>query len=86
LAHLYAWKGDYANALQNTRAVIDNQGQTGYNFVSTADLTRLDGSFRGRGFSNIFQIDLNFDHAEFSTTGQLEDWTLRTPDIPKSES
>ena len=86
LAHLYAWKGDYANALQNTRAVIDNQGQTGYNFVSTADLTRLDGSFRGRGFSNIFQIDLNFDHAEYSTTGQLEDWTLRSPDIPKSES
>ncbi|KAA2244818.1 RagB/SusD family nutrient uptake outer membrane protein [Chitinophaga agrisoli] len=86
LAHLYAWKGDYTNALQNTRNVIDNQALTGYNFVSTADLTRLDGSFRGRGLSNIFQVDLNFDHAEFSTTGQLEDWTLRLPDIPKSES
>ncbi|WP_298736939.1 RagB/SusD family nutrient uptake outer membrane protein [uncultured Chitinophaga sp.] len=86
LAHLYAWKGDYTNALLHTRTVIDNQGLTGYNFVSTADLTRLDGSFRGRGLSNIFQVDMNFDHAEFSTTGQLEDWTLRAPDIPKSES
>jgi hypothetical protein len=86
LAHLYAWKADYVNALQYTRAVIDNQSLTGYNFVSTADLTRLDGSFRGRGLSNIFQVDMNFDHAEYATTGQLEDWTLRSPYIPKSES
>jgi hypothetical protein len=86
LAHLYAWKGDYVNALLHTRTVIDNQSLTGYNFVSTTDLTRLDGSFRGRGLSNIFQVDMNFDHAEFSTTGQMEDWTLRMPDIPKSES
>lgn len=86
LAHLYAWKSDYTNALLHTRTVIDNQGLTGYNFVSTTDLTRLDGSFRGRGFSNIFQVDMNFDHAEYATTGQMEDWTLRAPDIPKSES
>lgn len=86
LAHLYAWKEDYPHALQYTKAVIDNQGLTGYNFVSTPDLTRLDGSFRGRGLSNIFQVDMNFDHAEYSTTGQLEDWTLRAPDIPKTES
>jgi hypothetical protein len=86
LAHLYAWKGDYTNALVHTRTVIDNQGLTGYNFVSTTDLTRLDGTFRGRGLSNIFQVDMNFDHAEYATTGQLEDWTLRAPDIPKSES
>lgn len=86
LAHIYDWKGDYANALYYANMVFNNQGLTHYNLVSTNDLTRVDGTFRGRGLSNIFQVDMNFDHAEYSTTGQLEDWTLRAPDIPKTQS
>ncbi|MFY0254529.1 RagB/SusD family nutrient uptake outer membrane protein [Chitinophaga sp. 30R24] len=86
LAHIYSWKEDYTKALQYANTVIDNQSNTGYDFVSLNDLTRLDGSFRGRTSDNIFQVDMNFDHAEISTTGQLEDWTLRTPYIPRAQS
>ncbi|GAA4311264.1 RagB/SusD family nutrient uptake outer membrane protein [Compostibacter hankyongensis] len=85
-AHIYAENGEYDKALLYINQVINNQSLTGYGFVSTSDLSRLDGTFRGRGFSNIFQVDMNFDHAEISTTGQLEDWTLREPDIPKTQS
>jgi starch-binding outer membrane protein, SusD/RagB family len=86
LAHIYDWKEDYATAMQYADVVINNQSNTGYDFVSIDELTRLDGSFRGRNANNIFQVDLNFDHAEISTTGQMEDWTLRDPYIPKRES
>lgn len=86
LAHIYAWEEDYATALKYTDNVINNQSLTGYDFVSIDELTRLDGSFRGRNANNIFQVDLNFDHAEISSTGQMEDWTLREPYIPKRES
>lgn len=86
LAHIYTWKGQYDKALEYANTVINNQSNTGYGFVSLNDLTRLDGAFRGRIPANIFQIDMNFDHAEISSTGQLEDWTLRDPYIPKQES
>jgi hypothetical protein len=85
-SHIYAWQEDYPNALKYADVVIDNQSQTGYSFVSASGLTTLNGSFYGRGRSNIFQIDMNFNHAEIASTGQLEDWTLREPDIPKRES
>ncbi|HVI48123.1 MAG TPA: RagB/SusD family nutrient uptake outer membrane protein [Chitinophaga sp.] len=86
LAHIYAWKENYAKALEYADIVINSQSQTGYNLSTVDDLTRLNGGFRGRTDYNIFQIDMNFDHAEISTTGQLEDWTLREPYIPKRES
>lgn len=86
LAHIYNWKGEYDKSLEYANTVINNQSNTGYGFVSLNDLTRLDGAFRGRIGANIFQIDMNFDHAEISSTGQLEDWTLREPYIPKRES
>lgn len=85
-AHAYVWKDDYPNALKYLDIIVNNQSLTDYYFVSADELTRLNGSFYGRGRSNIFQIDLNFDHAEIASTGQLEDWTLREPDIPKRES
>jgi tetratricopeptide (TPR) repeat protein len=86
LAHIYTWKGEYDKALENANIVINNASSTNYDFVSLNDLTRLDGVFRGRFRCNIFQIDMNFDHAEISATGQLEDWTLREPYIPKREA
>ncbi|CAL1519708.1 RagB/SusD family nutrient uptake outer membrane protein [Chitinophaga sp. MM2321] len=86
LAHIYHWKEDYAKALEYADIVINNQSQTSYTFATLDELTRLGGGFRGRTYDNIFQVDLNFDHAEISTTGQLEDWTLREPFIPKRES
>lgn len=86
LAHIYDWEKDYTDALYYANAVINNQSQTRYNLVNVNDLTRLDGTFRGRGYGSIFQVDFNFDHAEISPTGQLEDWTLRAPDIPKTQS
>lgn len=86
LAHIYAWKGEYQDALKYCNKIFDNQSKTKYELVGVDELTRLDGSFRGRNYNNIWQIDINFDHAEISTTGQLEDWTLREPHIPKSRS
>lgn len=86
LAHIYNWKNDHAKALQYADIVINNQSNEGYDFVGLDELTRLDGAFRGRINANIFQVDMNFDHAEISSTGQLEDWTLRDPYIPRRES
>lgn len=86
LAHIYAWRGEHQKALQYCNEIFDNQSKTKYELVGVDRLTRLDGGFRGRDRNNIWQIDINFDHAEISTTGQLEDWTLRDPHIPKSRS
>lgn len=87
LAHLYAWQHDYQKAAEYCDQIVDNQKDSKYTLVTTDELTKLDGVFRGRkaGY-NIFQLDFNVDHAEYSTTGQLEDWTLREPHIPKKES
>ena len=86
IAHIYHWLEDYPRALQYCDEIFNHQANTEYALVGVDRLTALDGSFRGRGSNNIWQIDLNFDHNEVSTTGQLEDWTLRAPDIPKSQS
>lgn len=89
LAHIAAWKKDYQTALNYINRITDNQTLNNYNFVTTANLVKSEGSpstFRGRTDENIFQVDLNLDHAEISTTGQLEDWTLRAPDVPKKEA
>ncbi|UAY54210.1 RagB/SusD family nutrient uptake outer membrane protein [Arachidicoccus terrestris] len=87
IAHIYAWQHNYEQAAVYCDQVVDNQKNTTYAFVTTDVLTKLDGVFRGRGSAhNIFQLDFNVDHAEYSTTGQLEDWTLREPHIPKKES
>ncbi|MBO9732173.1 MAG: RagB/SusD family nutrient uptake outer membrane protein [Chitinophaga sp.] len=86
LAHIYSWQGNYDKALEYADIVVNTTSNSGYNFVSVNDLSRLDGAFRGRYDCNIFQVDMNFDHAEISSTGQLEDWTLRDPYIPKRES
>ncbi|WP_158563230.1 RagB/SusD family nutrient uptake outer membrane protein [Chitinophaga silvatica] len=85
-AHIYAWKGDYPNTLKYANLVVDAKSNTQYDFTNTTDVSRIDGTFRGRNNGNIFQVDMNLDHAEISTTGQLEDWTLREPYIPKRES
>ncbi len=85
-AHIYAWQHKYVQAAEICDEIINNQDNTQYDFTSAEDLTRLDGTFRGRRDENIFQIDFNITHAEYSTTGQLEDWTLRAPHIPKKES
>lgn len=88
LAHIYSWKGDYANVIKNADVVVANSAENlaNYVFESAQYIAQLDGTFRGRNRGNIFQIDMNMDHAEISTTGQLEDWTLREPYIPKRES
>lgn len=89
LAHIHAWQGEYGRALHYCDSLIDNQSSTKYVLVGVDELTRNEdfgGSFRGRNYNNIWQIDMNFDHAEISTTGQLEDWTLRSPHIPKDFS
>lgn len=86
LAHIYTWKKDYQKALQYCNQIFDNQSKTKYVLIGVDELTALDRGFRGRNGNNIWQIDINFDHAEISTTGQLEDWTLRDPHIPKSKS
>jgi hypothetical protein len=86
LAHIYAWKEDYANTLLYADRVVNMASQSNYKFETAQYIAQLDGTFRGRNSGNIFQVDMNFDHAEISTTGQLEDWTLREPYIQKRES
>ncbi len=85
-AHIRAWQKDYQGALDAIQIVRGNGTKTGYARVSVNDLTSNGGTFRGRRNENIFQLDMNFDHAEISTTGQLENWTLRYPDVSKKEA
>lgn len=85
-AHIRVWQKDYQSALDALKIVRDNSSKTGYARVSVTDLTSNSGTFRGRRNENIFQIDMNFDHAEISTTGQLENWVLRAPEVSKKEA
>ncbi|GAA4310460.1 RagB/SusD family nutrient uptake outer membrane protein [Compostibacter hankyongensis] len=89
LAHIYDWEENYTEALKYCDQLMDNQSNTNYQLVTTDQLTKLNGTFKGRldiPGGNIFQLDFNMTHTEYSTTGQLEDWTLHEPDIPKKES
>lgn len=90
-AHIAAWKKDYATALKYINTITDNKARNSYEYVANNDQlvapAGTSGSvFRGRTNWNIFQLDFNIDHAEISTTGQLEYWTLRYPDVPKAEA
>lgn len=85
-AHIRVWQKDYQGALDIIQVIRDNGSKTGYNIVSVTDLVSNSGTFRGRRNENIFQLDMNFDHAEISTTGQIENWTLRAPDVSKKEA
>lgn len=90
-AHIAAWKKDYATALTYINTILDNKARNSYEYVTDNNMivapSGTSGStFRGRTNWNIFQLDFNIDHAEISTTGQLEYWTLRYPDVPKAEA
>ncbi len=85
-AHIRAWQKDYEGALEALKIVRTNSGKTAYGRVSVTDLTSNGGTFRGRRNENIFQLDMNFDHAEISTTGQIENWVLRYPEVSKKEA
>lgn len=90
-AHIAAWKKDYVNALNYINIILDNKARNSYEYVTDNNMlvapSGTSGStFRGRTNWNIFQLDFNIDHAEISTTGQLEYWTLRSPDVPKAEA
>jgi hypothetical protein len=90
-AHVAAWKKDYDGALTYINTITNNKARTAYDYVTNNDMlvapSGVSGStFRGRTNWNIFQLDFNIDHAEISTTGQLEYWTLRYPDVPKAEA
>lgn len=91
LAHIAAWKKDYVTALNHITTILDNKARNSYEYVTDNNMivapSGTSGSvFRGRTNWNIFQLDFNIDHAEISTTGQLEYWTLRSPDVPKAEA
>lgn len=84
-AHIKTWMKDYAAALPLIQKILDNQALAPYGYVTLANLVGT-STFRGRVNENIFQIDMNLDHAEISTTGHIEYWTLRAPDVPKQEA
>ncbi len=86
MAHIRAWQKDYQGAMDALTILRNNQSKTGYARVSITDLVSNGGTFRGRRNENILQMDMNFDHAEISTTGQIENWTLRAPDVTKKEA
>lgn len=58
LAHIYAWQHKYVSALTFCNDVVDNQKNTGYGFASTEQITKVDGTFRGRG-SCLVEISFN---------------------------
>lgn len=81
-AHVYAWEHDYTKALEYLDEMVNNQGQTGFFLTDIGGTT----NFRGRNRNVVWQLDMNYDHAEVSTDGHLENWTLRSPRVPKSQA
>ncbi len=85
LAHLYAWRGDYASCEAYARLVYENTTLGNYTFASTASLTaETSGVFNGLNNGVIFSLTADANFQESAAKGHLEDWTLAAPLVDKT--
>ncbi|WP_317235292.1 RagB/SusD family nutrient uptake outer membrane protein [Niabella ginsengisoli] len=85
LAHLNAWRGDYASCESYARLVYENTSLGNYTFAATASLTtETAGVFGGQNNGVIFALTADANFQESAAKGHLEDWTLSTPLVDKT--
>lgn len=85
LAHLYAWRGDYASCETYARLVYENTSLGNYTFATSANLTAAaSGVFNGQNNGVIFSLTADAAFQESSAKGHLEDWTLSAPLVDKT--
>ncbi|SDD01052.1 RagB/SusD family nutrient uptake outer membrane protein [Niabella drilacis] len=84
LAHVYAWRGDYASCESNARLVYENTSLGKYTFTSASTLTaETAGVFSALGNGVIFSLTADARYQESSAKGHIEDWTLSAPLVDK---
>lgn len=85
LAHVYAWRGDYAACESNARLVYENTSLGKYTFTTASTLTdETAGVFSALGNGVIFSLTADARYQESSAKGHLEDWTLSAPLVDKT--
>lgn len=85
LAHVYAWRGDYAACESNARLVYENTSLGKYTFTSASTLTaETGGVFSALGNGVIFSLTADARYQESAAKGHLEDWTLSAPLVDKT--
>lgn len=83
LAHLAAWQGNYADAANYTKFVMDNYERGGNSFISTSHLTDANGFFYDKRMNHLLGFGLIWGHVDGSFTGHLEELTLAEPVVNK---
>lgn len=85
LAHVAAWKGNYANSAVYSKFVLDNYSKSGmYYEPDTYWISAPNGMFQGRKTNQIFALNFLYEHVEATFTGHIEELTLAEPIVRKA--
>lgn len=84
LAHIAAWQGKYLDAVAYAKFVMTNFGLSGAIYTTTPNLTKVDGLFYGNNASQLVGFPFNYNTAEMSAVGHIEDLALAAPIISKA--
>lgn len=83
LAHIAAWKGNYADANAYSTFVMDNYMRANIEYTSVNNLTSTTGLFSERSPSQIVSFGFIDADGESSKVGHIEDLTLAQPFVSK---
>jgi len=84
LAHLSAWQENYPNVASYTAYIMDNYSKANINYASTSNLTSPSGFFFDKHSSQMFAFPAVWAHVEASFTGHIEELTLASPVVNKT--
>jgi len=84
LAHLAAWQRDYPGVATYTDFILKNFIRAANNYISTSHLTDANGFFYGKLNNQLLGFPFEWENAEQSFAGHLEELTLAAPIINKS--
>jgi len=79
LAHIAAWKGNYADVDAYTSYILDNLKEIIASYSDVDYLTSKTGLFKEKNGSKILGFSFDNDYQETSQTGHIEDLTLAYP-------
>jgi len=83
LAHLAAWQGNYPDAANYSKVVLDAYGAAAMGYISTAHLTDANGFFFNKRTNQLFGFAFDWGHVDASFTGHIEELTLAEPVVNK---
>ncbi|WP_257667487.1 RagB/SusD family nutrient uptake outer membrane protein [Parapedobacter tibetensis] len=83
LAHLAAWQGNYPDAANYSKFVLDDYARAGMGYISTGHLTDANGFFFNKKTNQLFGFAFDWGHVDASFTGHIEELTLAEPVVNK---